>query len=123
LDDGEIRNPIKIPEVDNNIVHIFKPHSIGNFYISGTDTSHGVGKDYSVTVILNVKTGEVVADILHNRFRKKNWPSKCQYAQTLSESLVVHRGQRLGTVCYPDGYKVGIQESRYQDKGQEETWI
>jgi hypothetical protein len=52
--------------IDSNIIHIYRPHSIGEFYISASDISHGVGQDYSVTVILNVKTGAVVADIYHN---------------------------------------------------------
>jgi hypothetical protein len=63
---GETKNPIPQPEFDNAIVHVYKPHSLGNFYIAGTDTSHGVGKDYSVTLLLNVKTGEVVADVMSN---------------------------------------------------------
>ncbi len=65
----DLRNPLPIPDgllVDKNIFHIYKPHSIGNFYSMGSDVSHGVGQDYSVTVVLNVKTGEVVADIVSN---------------------------------------------------------
>jgi hypothetical protein len=39
---------------------------VGNYFIAATDTSHGVGKDFSVTTVMNVKTGEIVADILNN---------------------------------------------------------
>ncbi|GAG32719.1 unnamed protein product, partial [marine sediment metagenome] len=63
---SEIRNPIPMPDFDDSIVHVYKQHTLGNFYIAATDTSHGVGKDYSVTVIMNVKTGEVVADVFSN---------------------------------------------------------
>lgn len=73
---GQVRNPIELPDVDNKIVHIYKPHSIGNFYIASTDTSHGVGKDFSVTLVLNVKTGEVVADILHNHLSEEELASQ-----------------------------------------------
>lgn len=63
---GETRNSVKVENTDNLIVNIFKPYHIGEFYIAASDTSHGVGKDYSVTCVLNVKTGEVVADIMSN---------------------------------------------------------
>lgn len=62
-----IRNPEKIDaDVDFGVVNLYKPFMIGNYYISGTDTSHGVGQDYSVTVVMDVRTGEVVADIFRN---------------------------------------------------------
>jgi hypothetical protein len=51
-------------DIDSEICHIYKDYHIGNFYIAGTDVSLGVGKDYNVTVILDIKTGEIVADIL-----------------------------------------------------------
>lgn len=51
-------------DVDPKVVHIYKPFLLGNYYIAATDTSHGIGKDYSVTTVMNVKTGEIVADIM-----------------------------------------------------------
>lgn len=63
---NDCRNPIKTEGIDNNIVHIYKPFSLGEYYVSSCDISHGVGKDYSVGGIMNVRTGEVVADIMHN---------------------------------------------------------
>ena len=66
---GNVEHPVSIPYegIDSQIVHIYRPHSIGNYYVAASDTSHGVGKDYNVTLILNVKTGAVVADIYNNR--------------------------------------------------------
>lgn len=63
--------PVKIQAdgVDTGICHIYQGPMIGDFYVAGTDTSHGTGKDYSVTAIMNVKTGVIVADILDNRLR------------------------------------------------------
>lgn len=55
-----------VPHKLNKIIKIYKPFILGNYYVAGTDVSHGVGKDYSVTCIMNSKTGEVVADILRN---------------------------------------------------------
>jgi len=65
---GDTRNPITVIHdgVDSSIVNIYKEFNLGQFFIAATDTSHGVGKDFSVTTVMNVKTGEVVADILNN---------------------------------------------------------
>ncbi len=63
----ETRNPLRNVEgaedMDSNIVHIWKPYHIGGRYIASTDASHGVGQDFSVTVVMDIRTGEVVADI------------------------------------------------------------
>ena len=48
----------------DDIIHIYKDYHIGNFYIAASDVSLGVGGDYNVTTILDVKTGDIVADIL-----------------------------------------------------------
>lgn len=73
---GDVKNPlneewykVNTPDIDRSIIHIYKPFSIGNYYIASSDTSHGVGKDNSVTVVMNVKTGEVVADIMNPLLR------------------------------------------------------
>ncbi len=85
-----IQSPIKVEaELDLSVVNIYKDFNIGNYYIAGTDTSHGVGQDYHASGIMNVKTGEIIADILRNdippeelawhkvklldRFRKPKW--------------------------------------------------
>ena len=62
------RRPIEVirDRIDSNIVKIYKDFSIGQYFIAATDTAHGVGKDFSITVIMNVKTGEIVADIMNN---------------------------------------------------------
>lgn len=51
-------------EIDNDIIHIYKDYHIGNFYIASSDVSLGVGGDFNVTCIMDVKTGDIVADIL-----------------------------------------------------------
>lgn len=65
---GDTRSPLEIKKdgIDPKVIHIYKDYSPGALYVAATDTSHGVGKDYSVTLVMNVKTGEVVADILSN---------------------------------------------------------
>lgn len=47
-------------------VRIWQRKIVGRSYVAGTDTSHGVGQDFGVTVIGDRQTGVVVADILSN---------------------------------------------------------
>ena len=48
----------------DDICNIYKDYHIGNFYIAASDVSLGVGGDFNVTCIMDVKTGDIVADIL-----------------------------------------------------------
>jgi hypothetical protein len=63
---GDVKQSIAHEGLDPKLVKIYKDYYVGGQYIAASDTSHGVGKDYAVTVVLNVKTGEVVADITSN---------------------------------------------------------
>jgi len=62
----DVRSPINInwEGIDNEVCHIYKDYHIGNFYIAGTDVSLGVGRDFNVTVIMQLPSGEIVADIM-----------------------------------------------------------
>ena len=51
--------------LDANLISIYQDYQAGNKYIAASDIGHGIGKDYSVTVVMNARTGVVVADILH----------------------------------------------------------
>lgn len=53
-------------EFDSSVCNIYKDYHVGNFYIAGSDVGQGLGGDYSVTAIMDVKTGNVVADIMRN---------------------------------------------------------
>ena len=46
--------------------HIYQEPRVGRRYVAGTDVASGVGLDYSVTVILDVNSGYVVADLVTN---------------------------------------------------------
>ncbi len=52
--------------IDHSICHIYRDYHIGNFYIAGSDVALGVQGDNHVTCILDVQTGDIVADILRN---------------------------------------------------------
>lgn len=63
LDD--MQNDVKRPvETRNGVVNIYQKPRVGRRYAAGSDTSHGVGKDYSVTAIVDVESGYVVADVM-----------------------------------------------------------
>jgi len=66
---GNTKSSIEVVRdgVDPLIVKIYQDFHIGEYYIAGTDTSHGIGRDFGVTTVMNVKTGSVVADILNNK--------------------------------------------------------
>ena len=44
---------------------LYRKPEVGKRYVAATDTAHGVGQDYSVTVLLDPKWG-IVADIMSN---------------------------------------------------------
>lgn len=105
--------------IDTKLSHIFKDYSPGALYVAGTDTSHGVGKDYSVTVVVNVKTGEVVADVMSNTIRP-------DYLARCSMTLLEIYGNPLWWIEDNDEGSVTVNTARnlkymrlgYQDKNK-----
>ena len=61
--ENDAKEPV---ETRNNITNIYQKPSVGKRYAAGSDTSHGVGADYSVTAVVDVETGYVVADVYSN---------------------------------------------------------
>jgi len=57
----------RYPKLDPMLINIYKGFQHGRTYVAASDTSHGVGRDYSVTGVMDCQTGEVVADIMNNR--------------------------------------------------------
>jgi hypothetical protein len=58
----DCREPVRT----NGPVNIYREWRVGGRYMCGTDTSHGVGADFSASVLIEAHTGYVVADILDN---------------------------------------------------------
>jgi len=52
--------------IDYEYCNIYLPFHLGDFFVVASDVSLGVGRDYNVTTIMNVKTGVIVADIVTN---------------------------------------------------------
>ena len=54
---------VKDPVETRGTAKIWQKYQPGTVYVAGTDTSHGLGQDEAVTVVKNVATGYIVADI------------------------------------------------------------
>jgi len=64
---ADTKKPVEIRYTENNVqVNIYQKFQAGKRYTAATDTGHGIGQDDSVTVILDVVTGVVAADIKSN---------------------------------------------------------
>lgn len=58
------REPMRVLTLGNGVqANIYREFEPGRRYVAATDTSHGAGKDFSVTGILDVTDRMVVADI------------------------------------------------------------
>jgi len=57
---------VQPPVETDGVINIYQHRRVGGRYMVGTDTSHGVGADYSVSVVMERDTGTIVADILDN---------------------------------------------------------
>lgn len=53
-------------EFHESQINIYQHFRVGERYMCGTDTSHGVGKDYATSVVIDARTGVTVADIFSN---------------------------------------------------------
>jgi len=63
----DVRPPIETLLMGNGVrANVYQKFQAGKRYAAGTDTSHGTGKDFAVTVVLDVVTGYVAADIHSN---------------------------------------------------------
>ena len=62
----DCRAPIKKVQVGPVEASIWQEYHPGKRYVAATDTSHGTGGDWAITVVLDVSTGYVVADIQTN---------------------------------------------------------
>ena len=61
--------PVRVDGLDPLICKVWKPYQVGKAYVAASDTSHGVGKDYNVTCVMDVRTGEIVADVFNNTMK------------------------------------------------------
>jgi hypothetical protein len=57
---------VRKPVANIGLANIYQKPSVGKRYMAGSDSSHGVGADFGVTVVMDATTGMVVADIVAN---------------------------------------------------------
>ena len=116
---GETKNPISIDEegVDNKVVHVYQHYRIGETYISASDTGHGVGKDYSITVIINVRSGAVVADIMQNNISVEEFAMhSVKLLDLFKNPIWWPEDNEWGRVVISTAQKLGYKNFGYQDK-------
>lgn len=61
-----MKQHIRQPIMSEGAMGIYVKYQLGRRYAAGTDTAHGVGGDYSVTVVMDLGSGAVVADVMSN---------------------------------------------------------
>jgi hypothetical protein len=113
-----VRNFIQLPDIDTNIIHVYKPFNLGDYFVASTDTAHGLGKDYSVTVIMNVKTGEIVADILNNLIPPEELAyHSIKLLELYKSPLWVIEANDYGGVTISTAQRLGYKNF-YEEKGR-----
>lgn len=58
-----MEHDVRLPIETIGPISIYQRHAVGKRYSAGSDTSHGAGLDASITTIIDVGTGYVVADV------------------------------------------------------------
>ncbi len=64
---------VKRDGIDYRYINIYRDFHLGDFYVAASDISLGVGRDYQATVIMNARTGVIVADILDNTINEETF--------------------------------------------------
>ncbi len=60
------RAPTWVDGVSSDIINVYKPFMVGRPYVAASDVALGVGGDYNVTVVVDARSLETVADIMSN---------------------------------------------------------
>jgi len=117
-------NALVIDNIDNKIVNIFRPYQMGHFYVSAIDASHGVGKDYSVCTIMDVKTCEIVADIIDKNLKPEIFSWHCyQLLKSYKFPKCYPEDNDWGAVVINTLLDMGYRNMGYQDdKNKKPGW-
>jgi len=110
---------IKSAGLDTSICHIYRDYHIGNTYIASTDTSHGVRKDYSVTIIMDARTGYIVADILNNIIKPDELAMHTvKMLEYYNKPIWWPEDNDQGATTIMKAVELGYTHFGYQDKGR-----
>jgi hypothetical protein len=124
---GETKNHIRegLPDgIDPKLVHIYQLWQLGGFYIAASDTGHGVGKDYSITVVMNCRTGAVVADIMSNVINESDFAfHSMKLMEAFHNPLWYIETNDWGQVIVNIAMRDGYRNLGYQDKNRNKPGI
>ena len=108
-----------VPDIDRKVVRIYKPFSLGRGYVSSCDVSHGVGRDYSAFGIMDVKSGEIVCDILRNDISPADLADPVYKALTYYHNpLFFPEDNDRGRVLIEKLIELGYKRFGYSDKSR-----
>lgn len=114
----EIKNPVTVEEegIDYNFVNIYQPFHLGEYFIAASDVSCGIGKDYHITTIMNVKTGCIVADIMTNAIPAEQFAFHTVKLLGLYQNPLWWPEENLwGRVVISTAQKLGYKRFGYRD--------
>jgi hypothetical protein len=113
------------PIVREGPMGIYVKYQLGRRYGCGSDTSHGTGGDYSVSVVMDLQSGAVVADVMSNEI------STDEFAEWTIKMLHLYRDPIWGIEDNDWGISVikAAEKARYHrlygtttHKGREVGW-
>lgn len=107
-------------DLDCDICHIYKDYHVGNFYIAASDISEGVGGDYSVTGIMDVRALEIVADIMSKRLSEPDFAyHTVKLLERYHSPLWWPEANLKGRTVIEKALEMGYRRIGKRDKGKE----
>jgi hypothetical protein len=106
--------------IDPTIAHIYQDFNLGQYFIAATDISHGVGKDYNCTCIMNVQTGAIQADILDNTLGPEEMAfHSIRLLEHFKNPLWYIEANDYGGIAISTAVRMGYPNLGYQDEKRE----
>lgn len=113
----EMLNDCQDPISTTDHINIYKPFSLGKRYVAATDTSHGVGGDDAVTVVVDLATGFVVADIKCNALTPESLADESvQLLKMYRDPLWAIEDNDWGAVTIRKAVELGYKNFYYYKK-------
>jgi len=114
----ECRKPIK----KTGIINYYQNYRPEEAYVCASDPSAGIGKDYFVSLILNVKNGDVVADICKNNVGVKEMSILTQeMRKSFQEPIWVIEANEYGRTMIEIVRQMGVK-NLYRENPHKDKW-
>ena len=124
----EVREPLVVrdsnllkvhQELDKGVVSIYQDYHIGGKYIASADVGHGMGRDYSVLIIMDVRTGVVVADIFHRVISPSEFAiQSVQLLHVYKDPIWYIENNDWGRAVIDNAVNLGYEKWGYQDENK-----